>query len=477
MWHKTKIIMSNFIDGFIAAEIEHAKQTRNSKIENEFNKFKQKNSIDSQANEKRREHGAKFERYVDTLLSKSGLGCIKTRIKTSDGVKISDHTFGEVWMESTTFFNKARANEFILKKKLIEEATTKFTKFFLFYEKDVTSVTKTLVDKLESAGWIVISGENEIESCIAAYGKRKKNSSTNIISVATPTLIDIDLLDANPLNREQDKKGIEAIANSIINEGFLTCLYVVPDKDKDGNATGRYMLFEGHHRLSAAKIARSWGFSLDKLPCVIVEWESTANMEKLSKLLIKINVEYRNWKLSDYIRHHLHAAELLLKKDENNQSLINKQYSYQALLNWIKLGKTNNFGDTGLLYILGPVKGSGDKWLNQGIIKDGDYTVTKDEVENYANPFFDLMNLYVGEAKSRDWYRRDVYNLFCCELYQRFKNGNISLDTCDLYFDYYNNLSIKNQETPNKKSDIVDTFKILDVKVDNFMLMIEKRSK
>jgi hypothetical protein len=164
-------------------------------------------------------------------------------------------------------------------------------------------------------------------------------------------------------------------------------------------------------------MARSWGFSLDKIPCVIVEWESTANMEKLSKLLIKINVEYRNWKLSDYIKHHLYAAELLLKKDENNQSIINKQYSYQALLNWMKLGKTNNFGDTGLLYILGPVKGSGDKWLNQGMIKDGDYTVTKDEVENYATPFFDLINCYIEEAKGRDWYRRDVYNLFCCELY------------------------------------------------------------
>ena len=262
--------MNNFNDGLVAAEIEHARQTRDSKIENGFNRFKEINSINAQANEERRTHGARFEKYVNDLLFKSGLGCTKTRIKTSDGVKISDHTFDDVWMESTTFFNKARANEFVLKKKLIEEATTEFTKFFLFYEKDITKTTQSLVTKLENAGWIVISGENEIESCISAYGKRKSSSLNNIISVAHPTLIDIDLLIENPLNREQNKKGIEAIANSIVNDGFLTALYVVPDKDDNGNATGNYMLFEGHHRLAAAKMARSWGFHLDKLQVLIL---------------------------------------------------------------------------------------------------------------------------------------------------------------------------------------------------------------
>ena len=466
--------MNNFNDGLVAAEIEHARQTRDSKIENGFNRFKEINSINAQANEERRTHGARFEKYVNDLLFKSGLGCTKTRIKTSDGVKISDHTFDDVWMESTTFFNKARANEFVLKKKLIEEATTEFTKFFLFYEKDITKTTQSLVTKLENAGWIVISGENEIESCISAYGKRKSSSLNNIISVAHPTLIDIDLLIENPLNREQNKKGIEAIANSIVNDGFLTALYVVPDKDDNGNATGNYMLFEGHHRLAAAKMARSWGFHLDKLPCVIVEWQSTDNMEKLSKLLIKINVEYRSWKLSDYIKHHLYSAEYLLKKDKNNQSLINKQHSYQTLLDWMKVGKLNGFGDTGLLYILGPVKGS-DKWLNQDILKDGDYNISTFDVEEYAYPFFNVMNEWAADARSREWYRKDVYQLFCCELYERFKNKNISLDICDVYFEYYSKLDKK--EIPNKKSDVKDTFKLLDVKVDKFISMVEKFSK
>lgn len=466
--------MSNFIDGLVAAEIEHAKQTRNLKIKNGFNKFKEKHSIDSQVNEKRREHGEKFEKYVDDLLVKSGLGCKKTRIHTSDGFKISDHTFDDVWMESTTYCNKARANEFILKKILIEEATTKFTKFFLFYEKDITTASAPLVKKLEDAGWIVISGETEIESCIAAYGKRKRHSLNDIISVAQPTLIDIDLLDENPLNREQNKKGIEAIAKSIVTDGFLTALYVVPDVDDNGNPSGRYMLFEGHHRLSAAIMARSWGFSFKKIPCVVVDWMSTADMEKLSKTLIKINVEYRNWKLTDYIKHHLDAAEFLLKKDETNQNLINKKYSYQTLLEWMAIGKENGFGDVGLLYILGPLRGS-DKWLDQGIIKDGDYIVTKSEVEEYAYPFFDVINSWAADSRSRDWYRKDVYQLFCCELYERFKNGNVVLNTCELYFQYFNNLG--KTETPNKKSDLKDTFKILDARVDKFLNMVSNHRK
>ena len=187
-----------------------------------------------------------------------------------------------------------------------------------------------------------------------------------------------------------------------------------------------------------------------------------------------INVEYRSWKLSDYIKHHLYSAEYLLKKDKNNQSLINKQHSYQTLLDWMKVGKLNGFGDNGLLYILGPVKGS-DKWLNQDILKDGDYNISTFDVEEYAYPFFNVMNEWAADARSREWYRKDVYQLFCCELYERFKNKNISLDICDVYFEYYSKLDKK--EIPNKKSDVKDTFKLLDVKVDKFISMVEKFSK
>jgi hypothetical protein len=434
--------MYKFIDGLVAAEIEHAKQSR-------------EQQINARANSQRREHGAKFEKYVDTLLVKSGLGCQRTRIKTSDGEKISDHTFGTIWMESTTFFDKKRVNEFILKKKVILEATNHFEKFFLFYEREVTPSTQHLVTKLVDDGWVVLCGKTQIETFISVYGKHAnkfKNNpiQNNVIPTAQPQLIDIKLLFENRLNREQNKKGVESIAKSIVNEGFLTCLYVVPRKDEHGNITG-YVLFEGHHRLSAALMVRSWGFSLNQLPCVVVDWLSDTDMEELSRLLIKVNVEYRSWKLADYIKHHFDIAKIL--------NITDKTYSYETLLNWMKIGRKFGFGDNGLIYILGPVSGS-DLWLEQDIIRGGDYVVTKSEVENYANPFFDVMKEFILDAKRNEGYRKDVYQLFCCQLYEKFKADEIDLNLINNYFRAYNML--KSTEIPNKKSDVKNIYSKLD---------------
>lgn len=411
-------------------------------------------TINKQANDLRRKHGEVFEKEIDTLLAKSGLGCHRTYIDTSDGEKISDHTFDNIWMESTTFFDKKRVNEFITKKLVIEEATTKFTKFFLFYERDVTKTTQNLAEKLKNAGWILIAGKSKIDAFIKAFGQRRAFSTNDTIRIAQPKLINVDLLIPNPLNREENGKGIETIAKSIINEGFLTCLYVVPQKDSKGNITG-YMLFEGHHRLSAAKTVREWGFSLKELPCVVVDWLSTDDMEKLSKLLIKINVEYRSWKLRDYIKHHLDIAKIL--------NITDKIYSYQTLLDWMKIGKENGFGDNGLIYVLGPLK-DGDKWLDQDLIKSGDYVVTKTEVEKYATPFFDVMKKYRVAAKKKDEFRNDVYQLFCCELYEKFKNNEISLKECLHHFAAYNMLDT--QQIPNKKADIKNVWGDLNAYIE-----------
>lgn len=434
--------MYKFIDGLVAAETEHAKQTR-------------EQQINARANETRRQHGATFEKYVDTLLVKSGLGCQRTRIKTSDGEKISDHTFKNIWMESTTFFDKKRVNEFILKKKVILEATNSFEKFFLFYERDITPATTPLVAKLVNDGWIVLCGKTQIEAFISAYGKHAskfKNTviQNNVIRTAQPQLIDVKLLFENELNREQNKKGVESIAKSIVNEGFLTCLYVVPQKDTDGNITG-YVLFEGHHRLSAAIMVRSWGFSLNQLPCVVVDWLSAADMEELSRLLIKVNVEYRSWKLADYIKHHFDIAKIL--------NITDKSYSYETLLNWMKIGRQYGFGDNGLIYILGPVSGS-DLWLDQDLIRGGDYIVSKSEVENYATPFFNVMKEFISAAKQNEEYRKDVYQLFCCQLYEKFKANEINLREAKNYFTAYSML--KSNQIPNKKSDVKNIYTTLD---------------
>jgi hypothetical protein len=414
-------------------------------------------TINKQAQELRREHGNEFEKYIDTLLVKNGLGCIKTNINTSDGKKFSDHTFDNIWMESTTHFDKKRANEFILKKKLIEEATTKFTKFYLFYEKNITKKTKVLVESLKTSGWIVISGESEIEAFISSFGKHRASSSDMKIKTAIPMSIPLDMLIKNPFNRKENEKGIESIAKSIVNDGFLTGLFVVPKKNKNGKIIG-YVLFEGHHRLSAIKLVNSWGYELNQIPCIVVDWLSYDDIEELCKLTIKINVEYRSWKLRDYIQHHFDAGEYL-KNDK-------KTFSYSSLKNWMKIGKENGFGDNGLIYVLGPLRGS-DRWLNQDIIKGGDYEITPDEVEKFAIPFYTEMKKYRSAAVKQKQFRNDVYQLFCCLVYEMFKNGDISLKDCTKHLAAYNMLEADGKY-PNKKADIKtkDFWNILNEKIE-----------
>jgi hypothetical protein len=211
------------------------------------------------------------------------------------------------------------------------------------------------------------------------------------------------------------------------------------------------VLFEGHHRLSAARMVRSWGFSLNQLPCVVVDWLSAADMEELSRLLIKVNVEYRSWKLADYIKHHFDIAKIL--------NITDKTYSYETLLNWMKIGRQYGFGDNGLIYILGPVSGS-DLWLDQDLIRGGDYIVSKSEVENYATPFFNVMKEFISDAKQNEEYRKDVYQLFCCQLYEKFKANEINLVEVNNYFTAYSML--KSNQIPNKKSDVKNIYTTLD---------------
>ncbi len=204
-------------------------------------------------------------------------------------------------------------------------------------------------------------------------------------------------------------------------------------------------------------MVKSWGFSLNQLPCVVVDWLSADDMEELSRLLIKVNVEYRSWKLADYIKHHFDIAKIL--------NITDKTYSYETLLNWMKLGRQYGFGDNGLIYILGPVDGS-DLWLEQDIIRGGDYIVTKSEVEDYATPFFDVMKDFISDVKQNKEYRKDVYQLFCCQLYQKFKDKEINLDEVTNYFLAYS--SLKSHQIPNKKSDVKNIYPILDSGIKNF---------
>jgi len=404
--------------------------------------------INKAANISRREHGEAFEKQNQELLLKRGIACSRDTITLPNGEKyISDHCYMNVWMESTTHFDKKRVDEFIKKREGILSVTKKYGKFILLYEKTADKRNVSGIAKLEHNGWVVIDGQNKIETFVKLFSKTNAFTTNNkITNVATPKMIRYDNLVKNPLNREQIEEGVVNIAHSIINDGFLTCLFVVPHtKNEKGEQT--YMLFEGHHRLDAVQLVRKWGFILDELPCIVVDWISSDQMEKLSNLLIKINVEYRKWMLRDYIRHHAAVAEIL--------GLDDKLYSYQTLLDLMRQSKSEGFGDNFFVYIFGKCYGA-SLWLDLPNIKGGEFRMTKEEYDNFVVPFIEELKDYYFDAKEDEDYNNGVYQYLCKRLFIDLKEGRIDINVVRRYLAAYNNLS-KTPTTTEKLKEIWDT--------------------
>lgn len=377
----------------------------------------------------RKAHGDEFEEKIDVKLTKHGIPAKRETIQTSDGKFISDHSYKHYWCESTTHMDKKRVDEFIKKKKLIQEVRPDITNFVLFYENDFKGKSqKDLRKRIESEGWKTFGGENEIDCYIRimqydnAFHKNKK------IQVASTSSIPLDKLHKNPLNRRINEKAVFALAKSIVEYGFITGLFVVPmyDNYENKNIIG-YMLYEGHHRLDAVIYVRDYyDYEIPDLPCIVVDWLSDKDHEKLANLLIKINKEYRKWDLKDYIHSHLEISKLL--KD------LKKQESYQILEDLRLESERNNLGKNALLYICGPLYGSSN-FLDSSLIEDGLYRVSRDEYDNFMIPFVDKMvKPFHGWYKKQDTYSLAVYRYFMSSLYSKYKLQQIN-DRDLLFYD------------------------------------------
>ena len=67
----------------------------------------------------RYKEGMNFENKIHRTFKKGGIIVEKKSVKSENGLhKISDHTFGRTWMESTTHIDGKRKDEFINKKSL-----------------------------------------------------------------------------------------------------------------------------------------------------------------------------------------------------------------------------------------------------------------------------------------------------------------------------------------------------------------------
>lgn len=404
----------------------------------ESEKIQKANSL---AQSYRKHHGDVFEETVDVKLTKHGIPARREAIQTGDGKFISDHSYKHIWCESTTHIDKKRVDEFIKKKKLIQEVRPDITNFVLFYEKNFTTKSqKKLKEKLISNGWKPFGGEKEIDSYINVMSYDNAFHKNKEIIVAKPKSIPLDDLYENPLNRRTNEKAIYSIAKSIVEYGFITGLFVVPKYNNydDKDITG-YMLYEGHHRLQAVRYVRDYyDYSIPDLPCIVVDWLSDKDHEKLANLLIKINVEYRKWELKDYIFSHLEIAKLL--KDTK------KKTSYQILENLRLESDRRGLGKNTLLYICGPLKGSSN-WLDTSIIEDGIYRVSQQEYDEKMIPFIDkIAKDFYDWFKKEDSYSLSVYRYFMSSLYLNYKK-NGDMRECVLYANQFRTLS---QDTPQK---------------------------
>ena len=385
--------------------------------------------------------GTKYEISVDDKLVKERILCKKLSItvyeKGIDHTCIADHFYvgktGVYWMESTIILDENHADRLNTKLRRVKEFRTDVTDFVIFFAKNPDQKSRNNVQRytkiLEAGGWVVCINGDETDKYITNLGKKEKNSNT--IHIAKSINIPINKLVYHPSNRKIDEVRCRELAKSIVKEGFITQLNVVPEW-KRGRFTGKYLVFEGNHRLHAVIefCIKEWGFVIDELPCVLVDWIKSDDKVKVHELLILVNQTQKPWGIQDYVVSHLKEAK------ERKQT--NKTYSYDKL-DWLysitKKTHMDNvvntkFNDTRLFYIFGPVdfaKASIGKNVDRDIVKNGDYRISETEFENIMKPFvmdigmpfvkwFDS-NLKNHDKKVGDVFLKYLYNMYKLQTY------------------------------------------------------------
>lgn len=404
--------------------------------------------------------GNAHENNIDDKLLKYGISCEKLSITVEeDGVHhtcIADHFFvGQsrvYWMESTIILDETHADRLNLKLSRVKRDRKDVTDFVIFFEKNTNQKSRNNIQRykkiLESKGWTVCIGENEINSYIERLNKSEKKSKK--IKIAKSIDIPIDKLIYHPCNRKIDVERCRKLAKSIVKEGFISQLNVVPEY-KNGKPTGKYVVFEGNHRLHAVTefCINEWGFVIDELPCVLVDWINSEDTAKVHELLILVNTTQEPWGVRDYVISHL--------KEAIDRNLTNKKYSYEKL-DWLynitnkkhsdNLMKTK-FNETRFFYIFGPVdsvKGGIGKSIDRDIVKNGDYKISKKEFENTMKPF--VMDIAMPFAK---WFdanmknvcERKVGDVFIKYLYHDYRDGKCTIEQVTKLIDGFTKLGDK----------------------------------
>lgn len=426
-------------------------------------------SIANISNSKR---GRKFQTENDLRLQRSGIPCRERRIMTSDGIQISDHSYEgktfSMWAESTLSLDMKKAKELVRKRFSVLQVKSSIQEWAVYYEhtdnKKSRKSIKNAVKYLENNGWTVCIGVDEIDVhislCMQLAGVNKKIPIAKSMNIAISKLLE------NSFNRRIIKQQIIRIAKSILQNGFTSNLSVIPFY-KDGIHTGKYILFDGHHRLAAIKyLIDVLGYSAKnfaKLPCIVVDWVTSEDKKELHRILTTTNWTTTKWSLRDYIRSYREMAYQMMgislaQENETEYAFYKEMYeSYKWLYDTYKLCKKHGLPEGKIVYRVGPCDATKTFSLDLQTIKEGDYRVSEEERKNKLLPF--ILSVLIPFEK---WYRNpnsvtiyvdDVSKMIMRKLVTEFKADFITLDQCISYTDAFKNLG---KNVPVTKDTAVD---------------------
>jgi hypothetical protein len=378
------------------------------------------------------DRGLKPEKKSDATVSYTEGGQVRK--------KIPDHflrtKFGNFWIESTIMLDETRADEFNDKKNKVSAAESDNKNFVIFFEQNPNQKTRNSIKRyvkiLENNGWTVLVGAKQIEDWLDELAK--KVNANKKLNVASVKMIPVKDLVANITNREIDFKRCEELSGDIIREGFTSQINVVPEFVR-GRFTGRYVIYDGHHRYHAVTdyVIAKYGYELDELPCVIVDWITSEDKDELHALLIAHNTRTTPWGVQQYVESHLGDA-----LNRNDKQKIISYDSLKWMYDAVKESHQDNtvnytFSASRLFYVFGPVDFLNDsitKPVDRAITKSGKYRTTQKEIENVMKPF--VMNVgmrflhwFDMNLKDTD-VARQVGDVFLKYLYHLHKDGHMT---------------------------------------------------
>lgn len=404
------------------------------------------------ANTSSSKRGHKFQAENDLRLQRSGIPCRERRIMTPDGVQISDHSYEgktfSMWAESTLSLDMKKAKELVRKRFSVLQVKSSIQEWAVYYDhtdnKKSRKSIKNAVKYLQNNGWTVFIGVDEIDIhislCMHLAGVNKKIPIAKSMNIAISKLVE------NSFNRNIIKKQIVKIAKSIMQNGFTSNLSVIPLYENAVH-TGKYILFDGHHRLAAIKyMVEVLGFSeknFAKLPCIVVDWITSEDKTEMHRILTTTNWTATKWNLRDFVRTYKNLAKQMMgiakaQKNQTEYDFYKEMYeSYEWLDDTYKLGKKHGIPEGKILYRVGPMDMTKTFSVDLDTIKQGDYRVSKEERENKLTPFI-LSVLIPFEQWYRDpnsvtIYVDDVSKMVMRKLVTEFKADLITLEECVAY--------------------------------------------